>query len=124
MTISGGARSDVIYAGPNPTIVSGPAPDLLIDTHNDGTLRLTGDGNEVMLTGRNDHVVSAPTSHNDVIYSNRSDSVDPTCSANNARLYDLDQSPPNPGLRLVSTTTTAPRIQGSGTNDNPYVRAL
>jgi hypothetical protein len=119
VTIIGGTRSDVIYAGPNATIVSGTAPDLLIDTHNHGTVRLTGDNDEVMVTGQNDQVICAPTSHNDVIYSNQSDSVDPTCSANDASLYDFEQSSPKPGFRLVDTTTAS--MQGSGTNDDPYV---
>jgi hypothetical protein len=117
VTIHGGTRSDVIYGGPDATLVSGSASDLLIDTHNDGTVRLTGDRNEVMLTGQHDHVICEPTSHDDVIYSNSSDPIDTTCRANNARLYNFTQSPPQTGFRLIS----ARAMRGSGTNEDPFV---
>jgi hypothetical protein len=117
VTIDGGAGSDVIYAGPKATVMSGgPAPDLVVDTNNNGTVRLTGNHDEVMLTGQNDRVQCAPSSHNAVIYSKRGVSVDSTCRKNGARLNAFDQSPPKPGFRLVGTT-----IQGNGTNGDPYV---
>jgi hypothetical protein len=81
-------------------------------------VRLTGNHDEVMLTGHNDRVLCTPSSHDSIIYSKRSVSVDSTCRANGARLYDFDQSPPKAGFRLVDTTT----LQGSGTNDDPYVK--
>jgi hypothetical protein len=119
-TITGATRSDFIYGGPKATLVSGSAPDLLIDKHSDGTIRLTSDGNQVMLYGNNDHVVCSATSHNDVIYYNRSDSVNATCAANHARLYDLERGPPNTPYRLLRAAVAAP-VQGTGTNDDPYV---
>ena len=119
-TIVGGTASDVIYSGPKATLVSGPAPDLLVATDDDATIRLTSDGNQVMLSGHNDRVVCAPTSHNDVISANRSDSIDSTCFANNAHLSSLDQSRPKAAPRLRGTATLV-AMTGKGTNDDPFI---
>ena len=121
-TIKAGPGTAQLFGGPHATLISGTGGDLLTDSYDDGTIQLTGSGNEVVVSGNHDRILCSPTSRDDVIYDNRTDSVDPTCVQDNAQVLPVTHSPFAVGVarqalvRLASDTVCSAVCGHGSTN--------
>lgn len=116
-TIVAGPGTDQLYGGPGSTLDGGTGRNLLTEYGDNGTIRVTSSGDEVVMSGEHDRVLCSPTSRNDTIYKNQSDYVDPTCTRNNAVVLPLSHP------QLTAARTPAARVSGAGTFNDPYVTA-
>ncbi|WP_338176759.1 hypothetical protein [Candidatus Dormiibacter inghamiae] len=112
-TIVGGAGPDLIFGGPHATLVGGPGRDVIVDTYDGATIRVTGSHSKVKVSGADDKVSCEPSSQDDLIYANPSALIDSSCQANHAQVLLHGD-----GAKPFAATA---RVQGTGTNDDPYV---
>jgi hypothetical protein len=117
VTVRGGNGDDLVYGGPSGTLIGGSGQDLLLEADDNGTVVITGEHTEVVVSGHHDRVRCSRSSGNDIVYANRDTSIDPRCRKVHDRLLSL-KTLQRHGLAAAAA---AAAVTGAGTTGDPFV---